>query len=343
MKKSIPLFSFVLALILLLPFFSASAAADGYFKDVGEKDWFVSSVNYVFGKGLRKGVSDDKFDPGGSLTRGMCVTVLYRVAGEPDTAGEIKFVDVKGGEYYAEPILWASNSGIVYGRTETAFVPEGTITRAEFSAMLYRYMNATDLTAPKVRDGAPSDFASIPEYARAAVASMYRAGIINGKEGRRFDPHARITRAETASMIERFSKNAVPAAEPVDPEAPTFSASSTAASPGETVEVTVSVENNPGFCALSVGFEYDKSVLVLNGVSLSEGVPGEFVFFESAAWVNGSDYTENGDLLVLSFTVKEGTPPGVYRVKPSFKTGGVSNFEEENVTFAAVPGKISVP
>ncbi len=70
--KRITLFVFiVLSLVFLLSLASASVAADGYFKDVGEKDWFVSSVNYVFGKGLMKGVSDDKFDPGGSLNRGF--------------------------------------------------------------------------------------------------------------------------------------------------------------------------------------------------------------------------------------------------------------------------------
>ncbi len=137
----------------------------------------------------------------------MCVTILHRAAGEPEANGEMKFKDVKSGEYYEKAVLWASENGIVKGRSETEFVPDGTITRAEFATMTYRYLGASGLTLPRTRDGLPTDAGSIPEYAERAVTVLYRAEIINGKNGGVFDPDAQITRAETSAIIERFQNN----------------------------------------------------------------------------------------------------------------------------------------
>ena len=391
------------------------------FKDVGTSDWYYESVEYVFENGLMKGVSDKSFDPEGNLTRGMCVTILFRVAGEPEMSGEVKFTDVKRGEYYALPVLWASNSGIVYGRTETSFVPDGTITRGEFSAMLFRYINASGLILREIRSGSPSDVEKIPSYAKDAVCSMYRSGIINGREGGVFDPDAFITRAETAAMIERFVSTAeekphvhsysetvveptcttrgytlhecacgdsyidgyvellghsfgewivtkeatvtesgekaracsrpgcgivetepIPATGPSSPDEPTLAVSGAEAAPGETFELIVSVKNNPGFNAFDIGIVYDETFLSLNNVTISEGISGQFIFGKYAVWINDSDYTSDGPILVLSFTVKNNAPIGQTEVTLAFEEGDISNYDEEDVSLKVVPGIIDV-
>ena len=194
----------LLTVILSMTVSSPVSSVGGNFTDVRKSDWFFESVEYVYENGLMKGVASALFDPEGNLTRGMCVTILFRIAGEPETSGENIFSDAKGEEYYAVPVLWASNSGIVYGRTTSTFVPDGTITRAEFAAMLFRYINSEGMSLDEVRTGSPPDINKIPSYAKDAVLSMYKSGIINGREGGVFDPEAYITRAETAAMIERF-------------------------------------------------------------------------------------------------------------------------------------------
>jgi len=204
MKKLISLI--LTAVMLLSAVITVNAAS---FSDVKSSDWFYTSVNYVADKGIMHGTSSTKFSPKASLTRAMGVTLLYRVAGTPSVSGvNIPFTDVKSGQWYTDAVKWAYSVEIVNGRTDTTFVPNGDITRAEFAAILYRYMAFASLVLSEKRSGDVSDIAKIPAYARDAVTVMFRAEVINGREGNVFDPSAKITRAEAAAMIERFSTSA---------------------------------------------------------------------------------------------------------------------------------------
>ena len=178
------------------------------FTDVKDGKWYYDNVKYVYENGIMNGVTDTKFDPTGTLTRGMCATIIYRMAGSPKTEAENKFTDVKAGKYYTKAVTWAQSNGIVNGKTETTFDPDGDIKRAEFATMLYRYLNFKMLVLPIIKDDSPADDDLIPSYATEAVDALFRAGVVNGREDGRFDPKAKITRAEAAAMIDRFVKTA---------------------------------------------------------------------------------------------------------------------------------------
>ena len=210
MKKVLSLISIVLAAIMLLPLASFAAKDDGDlpFSDVKNGAWYYGDVKRAYETKLMNGTSKTAFDPEGTLTRGMCATIIYRAANEPDVNSESTFADVENDEYYAEAIAWAQNAEIVKGRSSTSFDPNGKITRAEFSAMLYRYLGEADLALPEVRGGEPTDASDVPEYAGDAVSTMYRAEVVNGRENGQFDPDADITRAETAAMVDRFLEKA---------------------------------------------------------------------------------------------------------------------------------------
>ena len=202
MKK---LISIILSLVMLLSAIITVNAAS--FKDVKSSDWYYSSVNYVADKGIMQGTSNTKFAPKASLTRAMGVTLLYRVAGTPSVSGvSIPFNDVKGGQWYTDAVKWAYSKGIVTGKSSTYFHTNGNITRAEFATILNRYSNFMKYTLPVKRSDTVADSGKIPEWAFMAVWNMYRAEIINGRDDGRFDPNAKITRAEAAAMIERFMK-----------------------------------------------------------------------------------------------------------------------------------------
>ena len=82
----------VLCMVLsLLP--GAVLAAGGVFADVQKTDWFYEEVQYVYSKGLMKGTGTDTFSPGLTTTRGMIVTILWRLEGEPSAKGT-QFADV---------------------------------------------------------------------------------------------------------------------------------------------------------------------------------------------------------------------------------------------------------
>ena len=84
------------------------------FTDVAGGAWYHGAVKYVYDSGIMNGVEEDIFGPNVGLTRGMTVTILYRMEGEPD-AGISSFDDVDPSEYYADAVAWAFENGIVNG------------------------------------------------------------------------------------------------------------------------------------------------------------------------------------------------------------------------------------
>ncbi|MBR6807335.1 MAG: S-layer homology domain-containing protein [Clostridia bacterium] len=183
------------------------------FVDVPESAWYCDSVKYVSENGLMKGTSEATFSPDMTLSRAMVVTILYRMAGEPDVesadGGEMKFTDVKPHEWYTDAVLWAYNLGIVNGVEANTYAPDRDVTRAELATMLFRYVQKFTLSLPyDPTYPAYADADSIPEYAEHGVIILSRAGVINGKDGNRFDPKASATRAEAAALFSRFAEKA---------------------------------------------------------------------------------------------------------------------------------------
>ncbi|MBR6915894.1 MAG: S-layer homology domain-containing protein [Clostridia bacterium] len=206
MKKILIAISAALALVMLLPLasFAAKADADLPFSDVKTGKWYYENVKRIYDTKLMKGISETEFDPDGTLTRGMCATILYRVAGEPAVKEAAAFADVADGAYYADSVAWAKSEGVVNGKTATEFDPDGKITREEFAAMLYRFTDAADIELTETRGGEPADADKIDEYAADAVGTLYRSEVVNGKENGEFDPDSDITRAETSALLDRF-------------------------------------------------------------------------------------------------------------------------------------------
>ena len=103
------------------------------------QDWYMDSIRYVYEHELMYGTTDTTFAPDDALTRGMFVTMLYRMEGKPEATGNTSFTDVPANMYYAPAIAWASANGVVYGTSETAFSPEGKITREQMAVILKNY------------------------------------------------------------------------------------------------------------------------------------------------------------------------------------------------------------
>ncbi|MBR3415962.1 MAG: S-layer homology domain-containing protein [Clostridia bacterium] len=206
MKKILIAISAALAVVMLLPLASFAAKADAElpFTDVKSEKWYYDNVKRIYDSKLMKGISETEFDPDGTLTRGMCATILYRVAGEPAVKEAAAFADVADGAYYADAVAWAKSEGVVNGKTATEFDPDGKITREEFAAMLYRFTDVADIELTETRGGEPADADEIDEYAADAVGTLYRSEVVNGKENGEFDPDADITRAETSALLDRF-------------------------------------------------------------------------------------------------------------------------------------------
>ena len=177
------------------------------FNDVSANDWFASAVDYVTGKGMMNGTADNTFSPKANTTRGMVVTVLYRLENQPSTSAA-SFTDVASGAYYANAVAWANANGIVSGYGSGKFGPNDKVTREQLAAILYRYAQYKkyDVSGAKSLDGY-TDAQSVSSYAVPALQWANAAGVVTGKSGSKLDPKGYATRAEVAAMLMRFCEN----------------------------------------------------------------------------------------------------------------------------------------
>ena len=168
--------------------------------------WAKADIEFVAARGLLTGTSTTTFSPNNSMTRGMFVTALGRMAGiDTSSYKNGKFTDVKADAYYAPYVNWAASKGITGGTTATTFAPNQAVTRQEMAVFMTNYAKAMGYTLPKTRvEVTFADSASIGSWAAEAVKAMQMAGVIMGKDGNRFDPTGTATRAEVTAVLHRY-------------------------------------------------------------------------------------------------------------------------------------------
>ena len=205
MKKTVCI---LLSLVMISSAAVLSAAAQGEFSDVAADRWSASSVAYAVEKGYMQGVGGSRFDPEGTLTRAMVVTVLWRMSGSPEVVYKNVFSDVPENEWYAVPVIWAKNSGVVKGVSSSEFAPKGAITREQLATMLRRYASFCkyDVTADGSSDAYP-DGSAVSEWASDAVMWAVGERLIAGiPEGGKtyLRPGGLATREQFAAILERY-------------------------------------------------------------------------------------------------------------------------------------------
>ena len=178
------------------------------FVDVPQKAWYVEAVNYAVQNGLMNGVGNDQFNPEGSMTRAMLVTVLWRYEGEPE-AGKNTFSDVPNGQWYTKAVAWAAENGIVGGVGNNRFDPNGEITREQMATILFRYAEKKGIdTSKRGSLNIFSDEKQLSAYAKDAVQWAVAEQIINGSDGKLL-PQGSATRAQVATILMRFIENKI--------------------------------------------------------------------------------------------------------------------------------------
>ena len=215
MKKRIISLLLVVSMVLsLLPVSALAAgtkdtAADSPFTDVKPGDWCYDAVLYAKANGFFSGTSETTFSPNGTMTRGMFVTVLGRMAGiDPAKyGGDTGFTDVPEGMYYAPYVKWAAQYGITGGTGDGRFSPDALITRQQMAALFVRYFEkfGIRLTGGTQYTTVPADLDAVAPYAREAVVKLWQAGLLNGN-GTRFDPTGNASRAQAAALCQRTDK-----------------------------------------------------------------------------------------------------------------------------------------
>lgn len=177
------------------------------FTDVKTTDWFYDSVQYCVRGGLMNGTTADRFNPKGTTTRAMIVTILWRIEGSPAASGSV-FEDVPAGKWCSQAVAWAAANGIVNGYTDTIFKPNNSITRQQLAAIFYRYAAYKQLDVSAQNDLSQfTDLGSVSAWALPGLRWANQVGLVNGRTSTILAPTGTATRAECAVIIRRFCEN----------------------------------------------------------------------------------------------------------------------------------------
>ena len=188
---------------------TTAAKPENPFADVKNGSWYEEAVLYARANGFFDGTGATTFEPDGSMTRAMFVTVLGRMAGveAADYAGVTDFTDVAEGTWYAPFVKWAAQYGITTGTGSGKFSPDGRITREEMAVFFVRYFETFD-AMPKADTTVttkPADLDEVSSWAQDAVLKLWALGLLNG-DGKSFAPKDKATRAQTAVLCERTDR-----------------------------------------------------------------------------------------------------------------------------------------
>ena len=163
-----------------------------FFTDVPDTYWAYNEIRWAYDNGYVNGTSASTFSPGASISRQQVWMILARLSGQSPAD-------------MAEAQAWAVTNGISDGTT-----PGAAVTRQQLVALLYRFaaMMGYDTTAGGMAIREYPDYASVADYAQAALDWAVSAGILTGTTQGTLDPTGTATRAQFAVILYRFQNAA---------------------------------------------------------------------------------------------------------------------------------------
>jgi hypothetical protein len=172
------------------------------FTDVPSSHWAANYINFVASHEIFNGMGDGTFAPDDNMTRYMFAQVMFNMELDAVGGSSVSFTDIPSDHWARKAVAWASAKGIINGYSSTEFGGDDNITREQIATMLYRLSGS-----PEVTDAAAAGFpdaADISEYASTAMNWAVAAGLMNGMDDGRLAPQENATRAQVATMIQRY-------------------------------------------------------------------------------------------------------------------------------------------
>ena len=172
------------------------------FIDLETVPWAKKEIEALAEKGVIDGVGNNKFNPGGYVTREEFIKLAVIGFNLPIEETKNTFTDVNENDWFYKPVMNAYALGIINGVDFDTFGTGSKITREQLCTIVYRAMLTLDVQI-EVEDMAVeiADKEKISDYAIDAVEAMYRAGIVSGVGNGNFAPDMYATRAQAAKII----------------------------------------------------------------------------------------------------------------------------------------------
>ena len=172
------------------------------FNDLAAYSWAEESIALLYNKGVISFSYDHKYRPADDVSREEFVKLVVCAFGIQVDATESSFTDVDAQAWYAPYITAAANKGIINGMPDGSFGIGKRISRQDMAVIIERCANVQGITLPSIKEAKVfHDESEIAIYARNAVNTLVKSGIINGDENGNFRPADNATRAEAAKML----------------------------------------------------------------------------------------------------------------------------------------------
>ena len=169
------------------------------FEDLNSVPWAYNAVSELFDKNIISGRSETRFSPNDIVTREEFATMLVKMSGVEIESGNA-FKDVDAGAWYNGYVNTAYKYGFCNGTGKNTFGVGMEITRQDMCVMAYNTLKALGHNVPE-GSLAFGDSDAIAGYAKAPVAALSGAGVVNGVGNNNFNPAGSATRAEAAVII----------------------------------------------------------------------------------------------------------------------------------------------
>ena len=182
-----------------------SESVEDIFVEVA-RHWAINSIQFVYDRGLMTGTSKNTFSPNSSMIRGMLITALGRLANaDISNFKSSSFNDVDINSYYGAYAEWSYKNNITKGTGNNNFSPEKPITREELAIILVNFAKVMGYKLPSETEvNSFADDSTISSLAKEAIQILQSAGVVQGNQNNNFNPKAFATRAEIATVLQRF-------------------------------------------------------------------------------------------------------------------------------------------
>ena len=183
------------------------------FRDLNQNAWYHEAVDYAVLNGFMNGLDSEIFDTNGNLSRAMMAQILYNMEEKPSVLMSVpEFEDVDETAWYAPAVNWIAVNGIASGYGDGRFGAEDFITREQMAVILYNYaeFKGYDITTGGMAIREFADYASISEWAAAAMDWAVESGLFSGRGGEYLDPTFLAARSEAAQIMMNFCEEIMP-------------------------------------------------------------------------------------------------------------------------------------
>ena len=166
--------------------------------------WAETSIDWAFTTAITPGCPTDGATAGSTcpeldVTRDEMAQFMWRSKGQPAPTTTAAFEDVAIDATYGTAVDWLAEQQITLGCTTTTYCPDGTVTRAEMAAFLWRLEGSPE-------GSTPAGFGDVPDGAfyGAAADWLLASGTTTGCTTSSYCPGGLVTRAEMFTFLKRL-------------------------------------------------------------------------------------------------------------------------------------------